>query len=540
MKKYSFIFILFFGLALMGCVEEADFITLGTANKLNITATMFGEGNKTDTGETRVSLYEKNGTLQFEAKWDKDDKVYFYFRQGGVIYDGGKIELTELSHNGKQASFGLHIPHGVDNKSKFDLYGFSGLDTKIKDGELYVAIHSMMCNYLDQIVAPVWSETKDISSSDVPISINFNHLGSYELVHLQNSSPTELKINTCELTPAGDTDYWYFRSELTSEGYEGYYFLPIDRTAIKVREQSSAAPAKTFKTIPAGSTAIIANWYLPNSNNFPETLLKIVTSSSVILSTNKKLGRNSTFQPKKAYHLYADWDGSQLKITDEDFNDDDDDTDDIEFGSFRDSRDGNVYKTVKIGNQVWMAENLIYLPEVNEPRSGSHTESYYYVYGYNGADIEAAKATENYKTYGVLYNWSAAMQGAASSNSNPSNVQGICPDGWHLPSNEEWKQLREYLGGYKVAGGKMKHIDHWRSPNTGATNESGFSALPGGDRYNGGYFSEITRSVNYWSSTESNIINDAYIWILNYDNSELSNGYYFGSDSGYYVRCVRD
>ena len=101
-----------------------------------------------------------------------------------------------------------------------------------------------------------------------------------------------------------------------------------------------------------------------------------------------------------------------------------------ETGTFTDPRDNTVYKWVKIGNQVWMAENLRYLPNVVGPETGSNIEPYCYVYDYNGTDVTAAKATENYDTYGVLYNWSAAMNGATSSDANPSNVQGICPAGW--------------------------------------------------------------------------------------------------------------
>lgn len=94
------------------------------------------------------------------------------------------------------------------------------------------------------------------------------------------------------------------------------------------------------------------------------------------------------------------------------------------FGTFTDSRDGKVYNIVTIGKQFWMAENLAYLPSVVDPGTGSYTEPYYSVYGYNGTDVAAAKATENYQTYGVLYNWPAAMT--------------ACPEGWHLPSDAEW------------------------------------------------------------------------------------------------------
>src|SRR5690554_382234 len=134
-------------------------------------------------------------------------------------------------------------------------------------------------------------------------------------------------------------------------------------------------------------------------------------------------------------------------------------------GTFIDSRDGNEYNWVQIGDQVWMAENLAYLPSVNMVADGSEDAagSYYYVYGYDGTNVADAKATANYNTYGVLYNWPAAMNGTASSTTNPSGIQGVCPAGWHLPSDAEWTELTDYLGetgagagGGTGAGGKLK------------------------------------------------------------------------------------
>ena len=218
--------------------------------------------------------------------------------------------------------------------------------------------------------------------------------------------------------------------------------------------------------------------------------------------------------------------------------------------TFTDARDGKVYKMVTIGEQVWMAENLAYLPAVAGPETGSITTPYYYVHGYNGTDVNAAKATANYNTYGVLYNWAAAMAGASSSNANPSGVQAICPAGWHLPSHAEWTQLTDYLGGLSVAGGKMKEagLDHWKEPNTGATNLSGFTALPGGCRNYSGTFSPMNDpaiSANYgywWSSTASEYAGFSWYRVLSSDNANVHNGSSdnYGIAVGYSVRCVRD
>jgi uncharacterized protein (TIGR02145 family) len=170
-----------------------------------------------------------------------------------------------------------------------------------------------------------------------------------------------------------------------------------------------------------------------------------------------------------------------------------------------------------------MAENLKYLPDLAVPPL-SHTEPQYNVIGYEGLDVSEARTTKYYKTYGVLYNWPAALDGATESNSNPSGVQGVCPSGWHLPSRTEWDQLIEYLGGNKVAGSKMKETGkrHWWYPNTGATNESGFTALPGGETFNSvddsWTFGEIGKNSFFWSSSTNRNIPD-YISISSLQNS---------------------
>lgn len=216
------------------------------------------------------------------------------------------------------------------------------------------------------------------------------------------------------------------------------------------------------------------------------------------------------------------------------------------YSTFKDSRDGNVYKTVKIGNQVWMAENLKYLPSVVGPGTGSTTTSYYYVYGYDGTSVSSAKATSNYKTYGVLYNWPAAKKS--------------CPNGWHLPSDSEWTQMENYLannaynydgstgGGRDKIAKALASKSGWNSSSpTGAVgntdyssyrNKSGFTALPGGARYNYGNFYGLGDNGNWWSATE-NDSNYAWRRYLYYDNSNVNRGSYYMA-FGYSVRCVRD
>lgn len=204
---------------------------------------------------------------------------------------------------------------------------------------------------------------------------------------------------------------------------------------------------------------------------------------------------------------------------------------------------GNFYKTVKIGTQTWMAENLktknyadgipIQLVKSSDSWDAlGYTDKAYCYYD---------NSTTNADIYGALYTWAAAMNGAASSSANPSSIQGVCPDGWHLPSDIEWMVLTDYLGGTSVAGGKMKEqgTKHWLHPNTGANNESGFTALPGGYRIPTGSFFNVNAFAVFWSTTEFYSQN---VWYrgLSYANSKVVWDRKFSKKLGYSVRCIKD
>jgi uncharacterized protein (TIGR02145 family) len=172
---------------------------------------------------------------------------------------------------------------------------------------------------------------------------------------------------------------------------------------------------------------------------------------------------------------------------------------------FTDSRDGKKYGTVKIGKQVWMAENL------NYNANGSKC--------YNNQDGNCAK-------YGRLYNWATART--------------ACPKGWHLPSDAEWTALTDFVGGSNVAGTKLKSASGW---NTGSgykpgTDEFGFSALPGGDGTSGGIFDYVGYGSGWWSATEYTASN-AYGRSMGYDNGGVVRGY-SGKADFFSVRCVQD
>ena len=191
--------------------------------------------------------------------------------------------------------------------------------------------------------------------------------------------------------------------------------------------------------------------------------------------------------------------------------------------------DGNIYHTVKIGSQVWMAENL----KTTHYRNGDDIPNI-------TANSEWSKLTtgafswyendfKNKNPYGAMYNFYAA-----------ADSRGLCPAGWHVPSYEDWITLQEYLGGADIAGGKMKETGtvHWTSPNVGATNESGFSGFPGGGRGAKGEFGELGNYATWWSSTADD---GTYSWHWGLHPDKASTRYNPGHKaSGFSVRCVKN
>ncbi len=215
--------------------------------------------------------------------------------------------------------------------------------------------------------------------------------------------------------------------------------------------------------------------------------------------------------------------------------------------SLCDERDGKYYQTVLIGTQCWMAENLNVGMMINSNTGGQlQTDNGViekYCYNNNAA---------NCNIYGGLYEWKEAMQYVTS-----EGTQGICPEGWHFPTDNEWKILEGTVDSqYPVgdpewdlagtirgsdAGGNLKEAGttHWNSPNTGATNSSGFTALPGGDRSNGsGNFYDLNNKSYFWSSSQSPA---SFVWTRGLQNSHqyIYRGDYY-KEIGFSVRCLKD
>ncbi|NLP10593.1 hypothetical protein GX408_09390 [bacterium] len=193
--------------------------------------------------------------------------------------------------------------------------------------------------------------------------------------------------------------------------------------------------------------------------------------------------------------------------------------------------DGNNYRTVKIGTQWWMAENL----KVKHYRNGEAIPIISDSAAWKNLTTGACCSYNNgINTFGLLYNWFAT-----------ADSRKIAPEGWHVPSRLEWDTMAEFLGGSSVAGGKMKEMGtlNWKSPNAGATNVSGFNALPYGNRGNGYShwdYCNFGTHANFWSLTEFPNNNKwGYFCAMEFSTPELI-FYQLDKKMGFSIRCVKD
>jgi len=191
--------------------------------------------------------------------------------------------------------------------------------------------------------------------------------------------------------------------------------------------------------------------------------------------------------------------------------------------------EGNTYTTVKIGDQVWTAENLRTrkfndgsdIPLITDTLSWGGLTTPGYCWYLNNE-------TEYKTTYGALYNGYSVA------------TSGLCPTGWHVPSKDEWQELRDFLGDTITGGGKLKEtgVIHWAGPNTGAANSTGFTALPAGIRYFEGSFSSVFYFTSFWSSTESENNEGWYLYL--YFGDAVAGMDQLSKNFGFSVRCIKD
>lgn len=312
----------------------------------------------------------------------------------------------------------------------------------------------------------------------------------------------------------------------------------LNRPALKISSSSTTQGQKVFVIgSPKGLPATISDGIISGLRDFEGNKLIQITapispgsSGGPLLNANGELIGISVSQIKEGQNLNFAIPVSYLEIL---LNFKTPDPSPINTlysfsGSLQDNRDGKRYKTIRIGRQIWMAENLkaivyndgVEIQFVNEETKWKNLTSPAFCY----------TPPTNKNNSSVIYNWYVI------------NTGRICPIGWHVPTDREWTILTDYLGGLEVAGGKLKEIGytHWDTPNTGATNESGFAAIPSTHRsgYTGLYDTLGGVSL-WWSASENGSGGTSYRGVGN-GNSGVATGDDANKTNGFSVRCIKD
>jgi len=387
---FSIITLLFF-IVTTGCVNEV-FETESTEVRKTIIVKGTMPGEKVG---TRVAVGQKNGSLDLFTKWQSSDFVAFYFVQDNTVIQGEKTKVSFVSADGKECSFVLTIPREVDIEKRFDLYGFTGAETQLKDGAILVDVTPRLSRRLSAISAPVWFVKKDVFIGITELAVTFDHLGAFEIVHLKNNTDGGyLNIKECGLVAKStkNKEWAYISVSETGNSTVVPYFKPVSGSVEMLTEQRSLLDSGDSIVIPPGETRAISSWYMPKDMNLPDLRLLLKADGLDKISVNEKQAKDFGMEKGNAYHVYAVWDGDKLSILGKGNSGSSDcvDSEDYE------------YKTVIIGDQEWMAENY---------RIG---EKYH----------------NNDKLYGG-YRCSYTDQ---------------VPEGWRFPTTTEFQQLLSYLG----------------------------------------------------------------------------------------------
>ncbi len=376
--------------------------------------------------------------------------------KGTASDSDGSIVKVALTVDGKAVPDVAKAPFEYTVPAKDLKEGVMKIKLSVEDDSGNTASDEISVTIQDQSEAPTCSITEPAHGSELNVFAPFTIKGTGEAVSGEISKVT-LKIND-NVIPEVTT--LPFEHTVVAEAY------PADTYVITLEvENSRGKIARDMVTITLAdlNVAPVCSITAPEAGTTYEREDAIVvtgtgsdedgTIAGVVLKINDKVVESVTAVPFE-YTLQDEYKEPGnvkivLEVTDNNGKTATDDVTIVILGQFReftDKRDQKTYKTVKIGDQLWFAENLAYLPQVSGAAEGSTTVPYYYVYGYNGTDVAEAMATESYKTRGVLYNWLAAGGSMDSKNEDlPSGIQGPCPDGWHVPSEAEWNILYNYV-----------------------------------------------------------------------------------------------
>jgi len=526
----------------LSCTQE-DIPPESMAETFTVYATL---GTDTNNPNTRISM-EQN-IIDMKLKWEDDDQIALCIVANEQAYTQ-TVNVDIDPKNNKKASFTFTLPTG--DYPTFDLYGLYGGDGFQENSTLVKLPDNPVADTEAGIrkAMVLTFAKKNINVSSPDFSVNFSHLGSVFKILVSNTDAANFTtISGISRAVLASNSADPLGLHVNTDKSSGRYNVATgDFTeTTSIAELSFVLPGVI--NLKPGDSQEFWGWFIPKEGpNWPELKLKLLDALDNVLLTTTGIKEAKPSPPVsgKAYHFFAEYNNNSFTFSS------------LIKGKFTDPRDGNVYKTVKIGDKIVMAENLRYLPEVMGRLISKSDEPCYYVYGF-GQDaaitdvlsVEDAKDTDNYKIYGVLYNWPAAMNGATTSNTIPSRVQGVCPAGWHLPSHAELLSIFEVYGTawatrgiyFKAIGNTNNGFGLWNDNNTNATNISGFTALPAGSKSGtaSNAFSNIGTHASFYTSTEDTDDTNAIRPQLRATDGNINKDASGKKYAAHSVRCVKN
>ena len=276
--------------------------------KLVITVSAPGESP-----ETRLSLAPEAGTKNIIVTWKEGDVINFFFRQGTTLAEGNSVTLTQqdISANGKNATFTITVPAGIDTNDSFTVYALHGAPFILDGGKINVNVSPVGFSLLTALNNVPVSGEVTVTPPAGPITIDFNHLGVLQCLNFKNTSASDFVI-TPALANASGTDWYYTYSGGTTAPH-------YDLIGKQVEDATVTPSAAGNVTIPSNGTVLLAQWVMPTADNTPEIKLTARNGATTYVSNNCKSARGSAMQEGSAYHLYTIWDGNELYFTNSTF-----------------------------------------------------------------------------------------------------------------------------------------------------------------------------------------------------------------------------
>jgi len=502
--------------------------TDGARERLNAPAITQSHGNITlrlpaqSYQNAKIALYSVNGKRVLHGKAAATETASNISRQnvaaGAYILkvsgtDGGAF-TTRLTHGG--GNMNINVAFGGESAS-----ANRQLAKSAADGDWNITVSAQGYNNYTYMLKPVSGVnptqeiTLQVTNPNAMYTITFNINGGTGTVPPGQDAQAGAALTLPQgynLSKGDGFTFggWNTRSDGTGANYyagASYALLAnitlyakwdavtIANYTITFNANGGSGTPPNARTIVGGSSTT-----LPDANGMTKPHFTFGGWNTNLWGNGTNYSAGASYTPdgyKAAITLYAKW--NHPNVT-----------------TFTDSRDSKTYKKVTIGTQTWMGENL------NYNAIGSVC--------YDNAD-------SNCVNFGRLYNWSTAMNGTSSSSTSPSGVRGVCPAGWHIPSDAEWGTLVNYVDS-ATSGTKLKFSSGWYNSN--GTDDYGFSALPGGDGNGNGLYGTAGYGGNWWSATEYNSASYALTRRMYWEYEYVHRQTFGGKTDLFSVRCVAD